>query len=92
MISALLLIIMINEGFGIDTLSCLSRLVLVIARFAFIDEMYIINAAKSVNTLGEDLIKHQQRVVGTCESTLRATGGALQSDKFYWYIINYKYI
>ena len=54
-ISALLLAIMRYEGFSLDDLSCLSQLVLVIVGFAFVDDTDIINAAKSVNTTGEDL-------------------------------------
>ena len=53
--------------------------------------MDIINAAKSVNTTGEELLlKKKKNVVDTWECTLKATGGTLRSDKFYWYIIDYK--
>ena len=31
-----------------------------------------------------------QNVVDTWEGTSKATGGTLRSDKFYWYIIDYK--
>lgn len=54
MISTILLTIMIDEGFSLDALS--SKLALVIARFVFVDDMDIINAAKSANTTGEDLL------------------------------------
>ena len=59
--------------------------------FAFVDDIFIINAAPSVNTRGEDLLKQQQHVVDTREGTLRATGGALRLDKTYWYMIDYQY-
>ena len=78
------------EGFGLNALSCLSQLALVIAGFAFVDDTDIINAAPSVNMIGEDLLTQQQQyVVDTWESTLRATGGALRQDKSYWYMIDY---
>ena len=56
-ISALSLTIMQDEGFGLNTLSCLSQLALVIAGFAFVDDIDIINIESSVNTIGEDLLK-----------------------------------
>lgn len=59
-----------DEGFGLDALSCLSQLTLVITRFAFVDNTDIINKAKSVNTTGEDLLKKQQNAFDTWEYTL----------------------
>ena len=58
MISVILLTIMRDEGFGLNTLSYLSQLVLVIVRFLSIDDMDIINAANLVNPRGEDLINN----------------------------------
>ena len=55
MISAILLTIVIDKGFGLNILSCLSQLALVIAGFAFVDDTDIINVATSVNTTGEEL-------------------------------------
>ena len=55
MISAILLTIMRDQGFGLDTVSCPSQLVLVIAGFEFVDDTDI-NAASSVNTRGGDLL------------------------------------
>ena len=45
MISAILLTIMRDNGYGLDALSCLTQLALVIAGFAFVDDTDIINAA-----------------------------------------------
>ena len=56
-ISAILLTIMRDEGFGSNALSCLSQLALVITGFVFVDDTDIINAAPSVKTTGEDLLK-----------------------------------
>ena len=55
MISAVLLTIMRDQGFGLDAVSCPSQLVLVIAGFEFVDDTDI-NAASSVNTRGGDLL------------------------------------
>ena len=55
MITAILLTIMRDEGFGLNALYCLSQLALVITGFAFVDNTDIINTTTSVNTTGEDL-------------------------------------
>ena len=81
MISAILLTIMRDNGYGLDALSCLTQLSLVIAGFAFVDDTDIINAAKSVDTTGEDLLIQQQQVVDTWEDSLNAIGSALRPDK-----------
>ena len=52
MISVILLTIMRNEGFGLDVLSILFQLSLVIVGLDFVDDTDIIDAAKSVNTGG----------------------------------------
>ena len=63
MISAILLTIIRDNGYGLDSPSCLTQLALVIEGFAFIDDIDIINAEKSVNTKGVDLLAQQQQVV-----------------------------
>lgn len=63
MISAILLTIMRDEGFGLDALLYLSQLALSIAGFVFVDDIDITNATKSVNSKREDLIQQQQRVI-----------------------------
>ena len=50
-INAILLTIMQDEGFGLNTLFCLSPLALVIAGFTFVDDIDIINTSPSVNTI-----------------------------------------
>ena len=91
MISAILLTIIRYEGFGLNALSCVSQLALVIAGFACSDDTDIINADPSVKTIGEELLKQQQHVVDTWEGTLRATGGALRPATSYWFMIDYQH-
>ena len=88
-ISTNLLPITRDEGFDLDTISYLSQLTIVIAKFVFVNDTDIINATKLVNTRGEVLIKKQQRVIDTWASTLRATTRALQPYKSYWYMVDY---
>lgn len=57
MMGTILLIIMRDKGFGLDAILYFSQWVLVISGLAFVHDTYIINATKSVNTRGEDLIQ-----------------------------------
>ena len=50
-----------DEGFGLNDLSFLSQLALVITGFAFLDDTGIINAAPSVNMTGEFLFKKKNK-------------------------------
>ena len=59
MISAILLTIMRDNGYGLDAISCLTQLALIIAGFAFVDDTDIINAAKLVNTKRGDILAQQ---------------------------------
>ena len=65
MISAILLAIMRDEGFSLDTLSFLSQFTLVIAGFTFVDNTDITNATKLVYTRGDDLLTQQKYVAVT---------------------------
>ena len=47
---------MSDKGFGLDAISCLSQLALVIAECVFVDDADTINASKSVNKCGEGLL------------------------------------
>lgn len=87
-ISVILLTIMRDEEYDLDTLSYLSQLALVVVSFVFVDDIDITNAAKSVNTSGEELLKQQQQVVNIWEGLLRAIGGMLRLDKSYWHILD----
>ena len=66
MISTILLTIVRDKGFGLNALSYLSQLALVITGFALVDDTDIINAAPLVNTTGEDFKKNNNmsRYVG----------------------------
>ena len=73
MISAIPLTIMREEKFGFDILSYLTQMQIVIAGFTFVDDTDIINAAKLVNTKGEDLLQQEEQAVNTLEDALIST-------------------
>ena len=80
-----------QEGFGLNVISCLSHLSIVIAGFVFVDDTDVSNAENTVATTGEDSFDQQQSVIETLEGALRATGGVLRQEKSYWYMIDYVY-
>ena len=57
MISVILLTNIRDDGCGLDVISFLSQLALVIAGFTFVDDTDIINTERLVNTTGEELLK-----------------------------------
>ena len=59
MISTILLSMISNEYFELDTILYLLQLTLVKIVLVFSDDTFIINVAKSVNTSGNDLLKQQ---------------------------------
>jgi hypothetical protein len=89
LISAVLLSIMRQQGFGLNIVTVFSALSVVLAGYAFVDDTDIIHAAPGVYTKGEELVPQMQCVLDTWEGLLRATGGALRDDKSYWYLLDY---
>jgi hypothetical protein len=90
-ISAILLTIMQDLGFGLNTLSSLSDTALTLVGFAFVDDTDLFNAASSVLTKGEDHIAHSQQCVDCWEAILRATGGGLRVDTSFWIFVDFRF-
>ena len=57
-----------GNSFGLDSLSYLLQLTIVIVELYFVDDTVIINAEKYMNTKKEDILQQEQRVVDTCNS------------------------
>jgi hypothetical protein len=90
-ISAVLLAIMKDLGFGLNTLSSLSDMALSLGGFAFVDDTDLFNAASSVRTKGEDHLAHSQQCVDWWEAILRATGRGLRVDKSFWIFVDFRF-
>ena len=90
-ISAVLLTIMKNMGWGLQFQTAMSLTVLSILGFAFIDDTDLVHSANNPITPAEDLILEGQRMVSMWEGLLSATGGDLCADKCYWYMLDFKY-
>jgi Reverse transcriptase (RNA-dependent DNA polymerase) len=91
-ISTPLINMMKTAGFGMETLSCLSRQLLSIVCYAFIDDTDLIHTGRSVDTKAEDVLPEMQQFVEHWEGGLRATGGALRVDKSFWYLVDFPWV
>jgi hypothetical protein len=77
-ISAVLLQVMRDSGFGLNVITALSSGAIVLAGFAFVDDIDLLHVAPHSLSTAADLIPQMQDVVDTWEDRLlRATGGAL---------------
>jgi hypothetical protein len=90
-ISAILLTIMRNLGFGLNAVSPLSAVALSLVGFAFVDDTDLVNVAASVLTKGEDHLLHSQQCVDWWVSLLAATGDGLRVDKSFWVFIDFTF-
>jgi hypothetical protein len=87
-ISAVLLCIMRDSGYGLNFITATSSLAIVLAGFAFVDDTALLHAAPHPSTTAATLVPQMQQVVDTWEGLLRATCGDLRDDKSYWYLLD----
>jgi hypothetical protein len=90
-ISAVILRVMRDSGFGLNYITALSATAIVLAGFAFVDDTNLLHATPHPSTPAGTLIPQMQQVVDTWEGLLRATSGALRDDKSFWYLLDYKF-
>jgi hypothetical protein len=91
-ISAAIIQMLYTAGFGLTLHSALSGTLVAIACFAFVDDTDVIHSRYDVNTPGKVIAAEMQAVVDLWEGGIRATGGALEPSKSYWYLIDFKWI
>jgi hypothetical protein len=91
-ISMVIIQMLYTAGFGLTLNSAVSGTLMAIACFAFVDDTDVIHSKDDVNTTGKTIAAEMQDVVDLWEGGIRATGGALESSKSYWYLIDFKWI
>ena len=97
LISALLLAIMSSQGFGLNFTSILSFTAIAMVGFAFVDDTDLIHSAnhpdpiyhKRSPTINKVRAEAQQDL-NLWEGLIRATGGALNVKKSFWYSVDFK--
>ena len=90
-ISAILLQIMRDSGWGFTWTTALSMTAVFLVGFAFVDDTDLIHVAINAFTTAEDILDDAQRMLNTWEGLLEATGGALRPEKCFWYMIDFYY-
>lgn len=89
-VSAILIGAMQANGFGFQFISALSGILVLADCFCFVDDSDVIKAAKSVESSGEQIFQSVQKAMDLWAAGVRATGGALNPPKCFWYLIDFK--
>ena len=76
---------------GIILLTIITRFLLTIISFAFVDDADLVDGAQSVHTCGEDLIAGSQAVLSRWCGLLWTTGGLIVPLKSKWWLIDFKW-
>ena len=68
---------------------CLSLIQLIMACFMFVDDDQINQTAKDNTQPGEEVVPEAQRGLDSWVGYLSCTGGAINPEKSYWYLVDY---
>jgi hypothetical protein len=79
-----------TAGFGMTVLSAISRTLVIVACFTFVDNTDVIHSRR--NASSEEIGKEMQLLMDMCEGSIHATGGALEPSKSHWYVLDFKWI
>ena len=80
-----------KRGFGALTRACLSLMTLFMVCFMWVDDQQYNQMAKTVLEAGELLVQITKAGLAYWVGFLQATGGAINPDKSYWYLLDYKW-
>ena len=90
-ISSVMLSCMLSSGYHATLIGCLSGLALHLVGYAFVDDTDLVYTAQSNDTPAGHMLPQFQKAVNYWEGLLRATGGALEPKKTFWYLIDFKW-
>ena len=90
-ISSVLILMMESAGYGFECLAAVSFTLVTAQCFSFIDDTDAIEAAKSVLQSGEDIFPQIQQAAKLWSGGIRATGGAINPDKSFWYFLDFEF-
>ena len=90
-ISTVIIAMMATAGHGFHILSAITKTLITMVCYAFVDDTDVIQSACDVNQKGEAVVPLMQSAVDRWEGGLRATGGALVPSKSHWYLIDFRW-
>jgi hypothetical protein len=79
------------EGFGLKMWGAISKAVLDLISFQYVDDATISHSGPSNDTTGETVLATMQEVLDHWEGALRTSGGAIAHDKSYWHLVDFKW-
>jgi hypothetical protein len=88
-VSSVIVFAMRSQGFGYNSFSALTRKALQILCVEFVDDTDLVHSGSSNQTLGTQVATEMQDMLDLWDGLLRATGGALEKQKSYWYMLDY---
>ena len=89
-VSSVIVNTMRDLGFGYSSWSAISKAALKVLCIEFVDDTDLIHAGADNYTSGAAIITEMQDMLDHWDGLLRATGGALEQQKSYWYLIDYE--
>ena len=90
-VSLVIFAAMKSLGYGYSTQMATTKTILCLLGFTFIDDANIIHSGPSNTTPAGQILIKMQAVLDHWDRLLRATGGALEKSKSYWYLLDYAY-
>ena len=76
-------------GFGYKSWNAISKAVMELLCIQFVDDTDLIQSGHDNNSSGPTIVAEMQEVLDNWDGLLRATGGALEHSKSYWYLLDY---
>ena len=77
-----------SMGFGYSSWSAISKSVVDLVCSAFIDDNDLVHSGPTNDTPASVVLEGMQSALDTWDGLLRVTGGALEMQKSYWYLID----
>ena len=84
-LSSVIFEILHDKGFGVEFCSTLSKQLFLLVGFSYVDDCDLIQSGEDPITVARSM----QRVIQQWGDLMEVTGGALASDKTYWYLVEF---
>jgi hypothetical protein len=89
-VSSVIVEAMRSLGFGYSSWAAISRAAIDLVGIQFVDDCDLVHSGHSNNTPVATIAEEMQQALDSWDGLLRATGGALEKEKSYWYLIDYE--
>ncbi|CAJ1966523.1 unnamed protein product [Cylindrotheca closterium] len=90
-VSSVLITMMEAMGYGFECLSALESQLVTAQCFCFVDNTDVIEAGDTVHHSGEDICASVQAAATLWSGGIRATGGAINPEKSFWWLIDFEW-